>query len=84
MKSAPKPDELKPNTTAVTEPPVSLLNKIGRLRLLSAAAALHQVSPDQAELFASTRLAGNSSSMYGAVDLARDDMMRLLDRTLPS
>ena len=57
---------------------------VEKLALLSAAAALNQVSPDQAELFASTRLAGNSASMYGAVDLARDDMMRLLDRALPS
>ena len=57
---------------------------VEKLALLSAAAALNQVSPDQAELFASTRFAGNSASMYGAVDLARDDMMRLLDRTLPS
>jgi thiol-disulfide isomerase/thioredoxin len=30
----------KPHTTAVTSPPVSLLQKIGRLRLISAAAAL--------------------------------------------
>ena len=57
---------------------------VEKLALLSAAAALNQVSPDQAELFASTRFAGNSASMYGAVDLARDDMMRLLDRALPS
>ena len=57
---------------------------VEKLALLSAAAALNQVSPDQAELFASTRLAGNSASMYGAVDLARDDMLRLLDRALPS
>jgi thiol-disulfide isomerase/thioredoxin len=35
MKPAPKPD-----TTAATEPPVPLLKKIGRLRLVSAAAAL--------------------------------------------
>src|SRR3974390_269321 len=40
MKSAPKPDELKPNPTAATEPSVPLLQKIGRLRLISAAAAL--------------------------------------------
>jgi len=40
MKSAPKPDEPKPNTTATTEPSVPLLQKIGRLRLISAAAAL--------------------------------------------
>src|SRR5579872_1775358 len=35
MKPAPEPD-----TTAATEPPVPLLKKIGRLRLVSAAAAL--------------------------------------------
>jgi thiol-disulfide isomerase/thioredoxin len=40
MTSAPKPDEPKPNTTAVTEPSVPLLQKIGRWRLVSAAAAL--------------------------------------------
>jgi thiol-disulfide isomerase/thioredoxin len=40
MKSAPKPDEPKPNTTAVPEPSVPLLQKIGRWRLVSAAAAL--------------------------------------------
>ena len=57
---------------------------VEKLALLSAAAALNQVSPPQAELFASTRFAGNRAGMYGAVDLARDDMMRLLDRALPS
>ena len=40
MKSARKPNEPKPNTTAATEPPVPLLQKIGRLRLVSAAVAL--------------------------------------------
>jgi thiol-disulfide isomerase/thioredoxin len=50
MKSVPKPDEpkpaepkpaeRKPNSTAGTEPPVRLLQKIGRWRLASAAAAL--------------------------------------------
>jgi thiol-disulfide isomerase/thioredoxin len=40
MTSVPKPDEPKPNTTAVTGPPVPLLQKIGRWRLASAAAAL--------------------------------------------
>ena len=40
MKPAPKPNEPTPNTMAVTEPPVSLLQKIGRWRLVSAAAAL--------------------------------------------
>ena len=39
MNSVRKPNESKPNTTAATEPPVPLLRKIGRLRLVSAAAA---------------------------------------------
>jgi putative acyl-CoA dehydrogenase len=57
---------------------------VEKLALLGAAAALNQVSPSQAELFARTRLAGSRASMYGAVDLARDDITRLLDRALPS
>ena len=57
---------------------------VERLALLAAAAALNQVSPRHAELFASTRLAGNHASMYGAVDIPRDDVSRLLDRALPS
>ena len=43
---------------------------VEKLALLAAAAALNQVSPRHAELFAATRLAGNHASMYGAVDLA--------------
>jgi putative acyl-CoA dehydrogenase len=57
---------------------------VEKLALLAAAAALGQVSPGQAELFALTRLAGNHGSMYGAVDLARDDITRLLARALPN
>jgi putative acyl-CoA dehydrogenase len=57
---------------------------VEKLALLAAAAALNQVSPSQAELFARTRLAGSRASMYGAVDLGRDDITRLLDRALPS
>jgi putative acyl-CoA dehydrogenase len=53
------------------------------LALLAAAAALNEVSPRHAELFAITRLAGNHGSMYGAVELGRDDIGRLLDRALP-
>jgi putative acyl-CoA dehydrogenase len=56
---------------------------VEKLALLAAAAALNQVSPRHAELFASTRLAGNHASMYGAVDLSRDDIVRLLERALP-
>jgi putative acyl-CoA dehydrogenase len=57
---------------------------VEKLALLAGAAALNQISPRHAELFASTRLAGNHASMYGAVDLGRDDMARLLDRALSS
>jgi len=56
---------------------------VERLALLAAAAALNGVSPRQAELFAATRLAGNHGGMYGAVDLAADDVACLLDRALP-
>jgi putative acyl-CoA dehydrogenase len=56
---------------------------VEKLALLAAAAALNQVSPRHAELFASTRLAGNHASMYGAVDLAPDDVRGLLERALP-
>jgi putative acyl-CoA dehydrogenase len=56
---------------------------VEKLALLAAAAALNEVSPRHAELFASTRLAGNHASMYGAVDLPRDDVRALLERALP-
>jgi putative acyl-CoA dehydrogenase len=56
---------------------------VEKLALLAAAAALNAVSPRQAELFAATRLAGNHGGMYGAVDLAADEIGRLLDRVLP-
>jgi putative acyl-CoA dehydrogenase len=56
---------------------------VERLALLAAVAALNAVSPRHAELFAFTRLAGNHGGMYGAVDLAPDDIGRLLDRALP-
>jgi putative acyl-CoA dehydrogenase len=57
---------------------------VEKLALLAAAAALNPVSPRHAEIFASTRLAGNHGSMYGAVELTRDEMARLLDRALPT
>jgi putative acyl-CoA dehydrogenase len=56
---------------------------VEKLALLAAAAALNQVSPHHAELFAATRLAGNHASMYGAVDLGPDDVRALLERALP-
>jgi putative acyl-CoA dehydrogenase len=34
-------------------------------------------------LFAATRLAGNHAGMYGAVDLANNDIDALLARALP-
>jgi putative acyl-CoA dehydrogenase len=57
---------------------------VEKLALLAAAAALNKVSPHQADLFARTRLAQNHASMYGAVDLATDDIRKLLDRALPA
>jgi putative acyl-CoA dehydrogenase len=56
---------------------------VEKLALLAAVAALNKVSPRHAELFAATRLAGNHASMYGAVDLAPDDVRGLLERALP-
>ena len=56
---------------------------VDRLALLAAAAALNQVSPKQAELFAATRLAAGHAGMYGAVELANDDIGGLLERALP-
>jgi putative acyl-CoA dehydrogenase len=56
---------------------------VEKLAMLAAAAALNGVSPRGAELFAATRLAGNHASMYGAVDLPRDDISALLERALP-
>jgi putative acyl-CoA dehydrogenase len=56
---------------------------VEKLALLAATAALNPISPRHAELFAATRLAGNHGGMYGAVDLAPDDIGRLLDRALP-
>jgi putative acyl-CoA dehydrogenase len=56
---------------------------VEKLALLAAAAALNKMSPHHAELFARTRLAQNHASMYGAVDLAGDDVRGLLERALP-
>jgi putative acyl-CoA dehydrogenase len=56
---------------------------VEKLALLAATAALNAVSPRQAELFAASRLAGNHASMYGAVDLAAEDVRGLLERALP-
>jgi putative acyl-CoA dehydrogenase len=56
---------------------------VEKLAILAAAAALNGVSPRHAELFAATRLAENHASMYGAVDLAGDDIRGLLERALP-
>jgi putative acyl-CoA dehydrogenase len=56
---------------------------VEKLALLAAAAALNAVSPHQAELFARTRLAATHAGMYGAVDLANDDIKSLLVRALP-
>jgi putative acyl-CoA dehydrogenase len=56
---------------------------VERLALLAATAALNQVSPRHAELFAATRLAATHASMYGAVELGDGDVRALLERALP-
>lgn len=56
---------------------------VEKLALLAACAALNAVSARHAELFAATRLAGNHAGMYGAVDLAPEDIRGLLERALP-
>ena len=56
---------------------------VEKLALLAACAALNAVSPRHAELFAATRLAGNHAGMYGAVDLAPEDIRGLLEQALP-
>ncbi|HEV7599088.1 MAG TPA: acyl-CoA dehydrogenase family protein [Bradyrhizobium sp.] len=56
---------------------------VQKLAMLAAAAALNGVSPRSAELFAATRLAENHTGIYGAVDLANDDISGLLERALP-
>ncbi|UGY03582.1 acyl-CoA dehydrogenase family protein [Bradyrhizobium quebecense] len=55
---------------------------VEKLALLAATAALNQVSPGNAELFAATRLAERHAGMYGAVDLSDADRA-LLARALP-
>jgi len=56
---------------------------VEKLALLAACAALNAVAPRSAELFASTRLAGTHGGMYGATEIAADDVRRLLERALP-
>ncbi len=55
---------------------------VEKLALLAASAALNQVTPRHAELFAATRLASTHPGMYGAVDLDVASMRTLLERAL--
>ena len=54
------------------------------LALVAATAALNEVSPKHAELFATTRLVAEHGHLYGAVDLSEDSIRGLLDRALPA
>jgi len=56
---------------------------VERLALLAASAALNQVTPDHAELFAATRLASVHPAMYGAADIDPAAQRALLERALP-
>jgi putative acyl-CoA dehydrogenase len=53
------------------------------LALVAAAAALNDIAPGSAELFAATRLKQSHGSLYGAADLGESDARRLLQRALP-
>jgi putative acyl-CoA dehydrogenase len=53
------------------------------LALLAAAAALNRTAPDQAALFAATRLGGAHGRMYGTADLSAAQSRDLLERALP-
>jgi putative acyl-CoA dehydrogenase len=55
---------------------------VEKLALLAACAALNEVTPRHAELFAATRLASTHPGMYGAVDLDLACMRDLLERAL--
>jgi putative acyl-CoA dehydrogenase len=57
---------------------------VEKLALVAATAALNEVAPKHAELFAATRLAGGHGQLYGAVDLPDDSIRSLLDRALPA
>ncbi|MGY4260450.1 putative acyl-CoA dehydrogenase [Bradyrhizobium sp. USDA 4516] len=56
---------------------------VEQLALLAATAALNQVSPKNAELFAVAQLAERHAGMYGAVDLSDANQHALLARALP-
>ena len=53
------------------------------LAQLAAAAALNRTAPDQAALFAATRLGGTHGRMYGTADLSAAQSRDLLERALP-
>jgi putative acyl-CoA dehydrogenase len=56
---------------------------VERLALIAAAAALNEVHPDHAALFAGTRFGSSHGAMYGATDLAPATARGLLERALP-
>lgn len=53
------------------------------LAQLAAAAALNRTSPDQAALFATTRLGGTHGRMFGTAELSAAQSRDLLERALP-
>jgi putative acyl-CoA dehydrogenase len=56
---------------------------VEQLALLAATAALHDIFPKHAELFAATRLKERHGSLYGSADLSDTDARGLLERALP-
>lgn len=62
----------------------SARHAVETLALLAATAALNEISPQSASLFAKTRLASGRCSLFGAVDLGDHEIRNLLDRALPA
>jgi putative acyl-CoA dehydrogenase len=56
---------------------------VEKLALVAATAALNEVAPSSAELFAATRLRDDRGGLYGAVDLGDEQTRRVLERALP-
>ncbi|HEY4203734.1 MAG TPA: acyl-CoA dehydrogenase family protein, partial [Xanthobacteraceae bacterium] len=57
---------------------------VEKLAQVAAAAALHEVTPNSAGLFAATRLKEEHGALYGSADVGDVDARGLLERALPS
>ncbi len=71
--------------TALRQPDAERIARLAveKLAIVAAAAALNEVFPGHAELFAATRLKQEHGSLYGAADLSAAEARGLLERALP-